>query len=181
MAFLGGTFDANNVEPSAPIELLPPGDYPVQIVASEMKDTKTGGQMLALTLEITDGPARGRKLWENLNLVNPNAQAVEIAQRTLSSICHAVGRLQVNDSEELHFKPMIASVATLPPGHTEKNGYVHKNGKNEVKGFKAYSGGGVPASTPQAFTQPAQRQATMPPPATRPATATAAPPWRRTA
>lgn len=179
MAFLGGTFDANNVEPSAPIELLPPGDYPVQIVASEMKDTKTGGQMLALTLEITDGPARGRKLWENLNLVNSNTQAVEIAQRTLSAICHAVGRLQVNDSEELHFKPMIASVATLPPGHTEKNGYVHKNGKNEVKGFKAY-GGGMPASAPQMAAQPAQRPAAMTP-AARPATATNAPPWRRTA
>lgn len=112
MASLPGMFDANNVEPTAPRTLLSPGKYPVQIVQSEMKDTSTGnGQMLALEMDVIDGPDRGRKLWENLNLVNPNQQAVEIANRTLSAICHATGMMQIQDSEELHFKTMIATVA----------------------------------------------------------------------
>lgn len=175
MANLGGTFDANNVEPSAPRELLPPGDYVVQIVESEMADTKGGnGQMLKLTMDIIDGPYQGRKLWDNLNLVNPSTQAVEIAQRTLSAICHATGQLTVSDSEQLHFKPMIATVKTKPPGHREKDGYVHENGKNEVGGYKSASGGAArPAHA-------AQRQAAPPPAAAKPA-ATATPPWRRPA
>jgi hypothetical protein len=176
MASLGGTFDATNVEPSAPIEILPPGKYPVQIVKSEMKDTKAGtGQLLALEMEIIDGPAKGRKLWENLNLVNPNPQAQEIAQRTLSAICHAVGRLQVSDSEELHFKPMIATVEVEPEG-PDKNG-VHRKARNSIKGFSAASG----ATAAPSF-QPQQRPVNNPPPppqaAARPASAA---PWRRPA
>lgn len=175
MANLGGTFDANNVEPSAPRELLPPGDYVVQIVESEMADTKAGnGQMLKLTMDILDGPYQGRKLWDSLNLVNPNAQTVEIAQRTLSAICHATGKLQVSDSEQLHFIPLIAVVKTKPPGHKEKDGYVHENGKNEVGGYKPVNGA---TTRPAPAGQPARQ--TAPPAASKPATA--APPWRRTA
>jgi hypothetical protein len=174
MAFLGGTFDATNVEPSAPIEILPPGKYPVQIVKSEMKDTKSGtGQLLAIEMEIIDGPAKGRKLWENLNLVNPNPQAQEIAQRTLSAICHAVGRLQVSDSEELHFKPMIASVEVEPEG-PDRNGIIRK-AKNIIKGYTANGVNIAPAFQPQ------QRTVNNPPPQAAARPATASPPWRRPA
>ncbi len=65
----------------------------------------------------------GRKLFDRLNLVNANAQTVEIAQRTLSAICHATGRLQVQDSEDLHLIPMLADVTVKPP----KNGYGESN------------------------------------------------------
>ncbi|MFU8779278.1 MAG: PHP domain-containing protein, partial [Roseovarius sp.] len=44
---------------------------------------------------------------------------VEIAQRTLSAICHATDKMQVNDSEELHLIPMAIQVKIKPP----KNGY----------------------------------------------------------
>lgn len=174
MANLGGTFDANSVEPSAPIEILPPGNYPVQIVKSDMEPTKDGdGQKLTLELEIIDGPARGRRLWDSLNLVNRNPQAVEISQRTLSAICHAIGKLQVSDSEELHFKPLMAKVEVLPAG-TDKNGYVRERPKNEVKGYSAIAGA---AASTQA---PPQRAATSAPPPRQPApAASAAPPWRR--
>ena len=175
MASLGGTFDATNVEPSAPIEILPPGKYPVQIIKSEMKDTKAGtGQLLALEMEIIDGQAKGRKLWENLNLVNPNPQAQEIAQRTLSAICHAVGRLQVSDSDELHFKPMIATVEVEPEG-PDKNG-VHRKARNSIKGFSAASG----ATAVPAF-QPQQRPVNNPPPPQAAARPASAAPWRRPA
>src|SRR3954469_14709774 len=101
MANLGGTFDATGVEPSAPREALPPGDYTVQIVQSEMRVTKAGnGRMLWLDMEVLEGQLQGRHVYDQLNLVNANPTAVEIAQRTLSAICHAVGKLQVADSEE---------------------------------------------------------------------------------
>ena len=89
------SFDASGVEPAVPFELLPPGKYRAQIVQSEMQPTKQGdGQMLWLELDILDGPHRGRKLWDRLNLVNRSQQTVEIAQRQLSAICHAIGQIQ---------------------------------------------------------------------------------------
>ena len=64
-----------------------------------MRPTKDGGgQYLWLELDVLEGPLAGRKLFDRLNLVNASAQTVEIAQRTLSAICHATGRLQVQDS-----------------------------------------------------------------------------------
>jgi len=162
MAKLGGTFDASSVEPNAPLEALPPGDYVAQIVQSEMRVTKAGtGQLLWLDEEVLEGPLKGRHLYDQLNLINPNPTAEEIAQRTLSAICHAVGKLQVADSEELHFLPMLVRVA------------VKTNGYNEVKGYKP-----VGQQQPPRTAAPAQAAA----PASQPAPA-ASPtaPWKRSA
>lgn len=163
-AAFGGTFDASQVEPSAPRELLPPGTYTAQIVKSDMVDTSTGGQMLKLELDIIDGPAKGRKLWDNLNLVNRNPTAVEIAQRTLSAICHAIGRLQVADSDELHFKPLTITVAVEPDSrdkHLAADDPARRY-QNAVKGYAA----------PAKQAAPPPRQAAAP---------TGAAPWRRSA
>ena len=60
MANLGTTFDATNVEPAKPLEVLPPGKYPAQIVNSEIRVTKDGtGQYLWLELDVLDGPLQG--------------------------------------------------------------------------------------------------------------------------
>ena len=143
MAKLGGTFDASGVEPNAPLEALPPGDYKVQILQSEMRVTKAGtGQMLWLDMEVLEGPLKGRHVYDQLNLINPNPTAEEIAQRTLSAICHAVGKLQVADSEELHFLPMLVRVAVKP------------NGYNEVKGYKPVQQAAQPSRRPRPRDQP---------------------------
>jgi Protein of unknown function (DUF669) len=170
MAKLGGTFDASGVEPNAPLEALPPGDYRVQILQSEMRVTKAGtGQILWLDMEVLEGPLKGRHLYDQLNLINPNPTAEEIAQRTLSAICHAVGKLQVADSEELHFLPMVVKVAVKP------------NGYNEVKGYKpvkqaAAAGTPVPTVNGPTPTPPTAAPQARPAPA---ANSTA--PWKRSA
>lgn len=124
MANLGATFDATGIEPVKPLEVLPPGKYPSYIVNSDIRLTKDGmGQYLHLEMDVLEGPYKGRKLFDRLNLVNANTQAVEIAQRTLSAICHATGRMQVQDSEELHLIPFLAVVQVQPP----KNGYGESN------------------------------------------------------
>jgi hypothetical protein len=134
MAQLGGTFDANQVDPAGTYEVLPPGDYKVQIVQSDMMNTKNGnGQYLWLEMDIVDGEHQGRKVWDRLNLVNPNQQAQEIAQKQLSAICHAIGVLSVQDSEELHFKTMLAKVKVKPRQDTGEN-------VNEVSGYKPVDG-----------------------------------------
>jgi hypothetical protein len=150
MAFLGGTFDATQVEPAGDFTPVPPGDYKVQILSSEMvaNNAKTG-HMLKLELEIAEGDQAGRKLYDRLNLDNPNAQAVEIAQRTLSAICHAVGKLSVQDSEELHMLPMIATVKVDPPRTANGREY---GPSNAIKTYKAAGGGAASSpSTSGAF------------------------------
>jgi hypothetical protein len=145
-------FNANEVEPAAPITALPPGRYPVAISKTEMKATKAGtGEYLQIELTVTSGTATNRKLWARLNLVNQNQQAVDIARRELSAICHAVGVLQVNDSDELLGREMMVDVAI------EKNGQTGED-TNKVKGYSALSaaparpglGQSLPASKPAA-------------------------------
>jgi hypothetical protein len=152
MAQFQNPFDATAVAPREPMDVLREGDYPVLIEASEWKETKKrDGAYLELTLQVTDGEYKGRKLWDRLNLSNPNTAAVDIAQQTLSAICHAVGVLKVSDSAQLHDKPMVAKVKV-------KQG---ENGPmNEIKGYKQLKAGVVgtvapaPAAAAPAATAP---------------------------
>jgi len=137
MASFGHTFDASLVEPTPTYEVLPPGKYLAQIVASEMRVTKDGhGQYLYLEIDILEGPYAGRKLFDRLNLVNDHPDAVQIAQRTLSSICRAVGKMQVSNSEQLHLIPLIADVRVRPPrgeyGESNSIRYLPRNGMAAV-------------------------------------------------
>ena len=88
-------FDA--VEPSefAPrtFEALPRGDYTAMITDSVLKDTKSGlGQYIALTIEIIDGSYSGRKIWDNLNVKNPNPTAENIAKAGLTRYFQSCGQ-----------------------------------------------------------------------------------------
>lgn len=157
MAQLGIMFDANQVDPTDTFEALPAGEYPVVITESDMKPTKNGhGEYLQLTLEVIDGKFKGRKIWDRLNLKNANNTAVEIAQRQLSSLCHATKVMNVSDSSQLHNIPVVARVGYKPPA----NGY---DGTNEVKGYKAMAGAPAPAAANQAASAPAQPAASAPP------------------
>lgn len=145
MAALNQAFDANNVQPNTGFDLLTPGDYPAMIVKSEMKDTSTGGQMLVLEMEVTDGPSKSRRLWDRLNLVNKSAKAVEIANQTLSAICHATGKMSIADSDVLHFIPMTVKVVVEPA-------VGQYAAKNAVKGYSKLGGG---TSSPMSAARPA--------------------------
>ena len=172
MAFLGGTFDATSVEPAQPRDIMPPGNYPAQIIESVMKETQKGGQMLQLTLEIIDGQSKGRRVWDNLNLVNPHPAAQDIAQRTLSAICMAVGKKNISDSEEVHFLPMVITVAVEPDSRDKDLPPEEQRKRNVVRGYAAANSS---VHVPSKFTprQPA------PPPAAASKPATGTPPWRK--
>ena len=160
-------FDATQVNPESQFAPVPNGDYPVVITESEVKPTKDGaGQYLQLTLEVIDGHYKGRKIWDRLNLWNKNSTAVEIAQRALSQICHAIGVLQVQDTVMLHNKPLVATLAVRAAG----GGY---DESNDVKGYKAYSSGPAPVApavnAPAAQPAAAPAQQAQPPMANKPA------------
>lgn len=140
-------FDANEVEPSAPRDPVPAGWYRGVIVESLEKPTKAQtGSYLQMTVEIIEGDHAGRKVFERLNLNNPNATAVEIAQRTLSSICRAVGVMTPRTSQDLHDKPMMVKVKVTPA----RDGY---DAGNEVSEYapverKAAAASGSSATPP---------------------------------
>jgi hypothetical protein len=173
MAMLRSRFDTANVAPSQSRELLLPGKYVVQIVASEFKETKTGGQMLVLEMDILEGEHQGRKIWDRLNLENANPKAVEIAEETLRDICLAQGKIGCDDSEELHFIPMTATVKVSPP----KGEYSASNSIGYYKAIEQAAARPV-AARPVAAPAPRAAAPAAPPVA---ANAPAAAPWRRQA
>lgn len=108
-------FNANNVAPAESREPIPAGWYKCVIAASEEKPTKAQtGSYLQLEIQVIEGEHADRKVWDRLNLNNPNSTAVEIAQRTLSSICRAVGVMTPRESSDLHDKPFMVKIAVKP-------------------------------------------------------------------
>ena len=179
MAVFAQTFDAANVDPNAGFEVYPAGKYLAQIVASEMRPTKDGrGQYLFLELDILEGQFAGRKLFDRLNLVNDNPDTVDIATRTLSSICRATGQMQVKDSEQLHLIPLIADVRVRPPkgqyGESNSIRYLPRNAAAPTPATRTPAGYAAPASAPAttATPQPAR-------PAAPAAPAAGGLPWQR--
>ncbi len=110
MASLNG-FDANKVDPAQAFEPLPAGEYLAAIVDSSMNaNSKGNGEYLKLEFQVLDGKHKGRKLYANLNMKNPNEEAVRIARAELSALCRAVGVLTPGDSVELHNLPLVLKV-----------------------------------------------------------------------
>ena len=137
-------FDASQVEPSTPREVIPAGWYKAVITKSEEKPTKAQtGSYLQLSLEIIEGEHQGRVISDRLNLNNPNATAVEIAQRTLSAICRAVGVMTPRNSEDLHDKPLMVKVKVKPASGDY-------GASNEIDGYEAASSSAAKASAPAA-------------------------------
>ena len=101
MADLSGMNDPTGGETQKPFE---PGEYTLSMVKSEMIESKKnpGNWYLECEFEIEGSP---RRVWERYNLVNSNSTAQEIAWRDWNSVCHACGKLGVQDSSEIHGIP----------------------------------------------------------------------------
>ena len=167
MVALGGTYEADAGNLAGDFTPVPPGDYKVIVVESEMKPTKSGtGNYLQLELEIIEGEHTGRKVIERLNIDNPNTQAVDIAQRSLNSICVAVGKMSITDSNELHSIPMIAVIKVDAAKPYMKDG-VQQDGLpgNSIRTYKPI---GAAASTFAAST-----------PSPAASNVNSSPPWKR--
>jgi hypothetical protein len=147
-------------------EPIPAGIYEAQIIESRLDDSngKNGpGKMLVLQVEVLGPKYVKRQIFDQLTIVNPSAQAQDIAAKTLKRICTAVGWSgPLADSSDLHFKPMLIRVVVDPnPGHMPKN---------VIKNYYAI-GGSEPAQTS------APRQATPAQQTAAPAEAKKKRPW----
>lgn len=108
-------FNAAQVQPNTAMEPVPSGNYVVMITASTKKPTSKGdGAYYEFEMTIQTGEFKGRKVFDRLNIENPNATAVQIAYSTLSSLCHVTGRMQITQTEQLHGVPFMAVVVKKP-------------------------------------------------------------------
>lgn len=175
MASLGGTFVPSEVPPDE-FTPLPAGEYLAQIISSEIKDTKTGtGQMLNLSWEIVTGPMEGRMIFDRINIRNQNEKAQAIGLRQLANICEALGVPHVDDSEELHHRPLKLVVVI----EEDKSGQYGP--QNRIKKYAPANGTVQRAAAPaqqKAAPPPAQRQTATTPPVQQKAAAGARP-WVR--
>lgn len=141
MAFLDQEFNINDIPAStSSYELLPPGWYDATISSAELRNTKTGGQMVACKYTIMGPTHQGRVVWGNINIRNSNPKAEEIGRQQLGDIMRATGLAKVADTDQLVGLTMSIKVAI----REAQNGY---EAQNEVKGWKSNSGSPAPAPT----------------------------------
>ena len=167
MAFLGQTFDANELPQGngGNYDPLPPGWYTATITAAELKPTKDGsGQYIKVRYDITGPSHQGRVVFGNLNIKNASAKAEEIGRQQLGEIMRAIGLAKVTDTDQLIGGVLQIKLGVLAA--TEQYA-----AQNEVKGFKAITG-----SAPT-FAAPAASPSASAPASAAPAKA--APPWAR--
>lgn len=160
MAFLGETFDANELPQGngGNYDPIPPGWYNAAITSAELKKTKDGtGQFIKVRYDITGPSNQGRVVFGNLNIKNASTKAEEIGRQQLGEIMRAIGLAKVTDTDQLIGGNLSIKLSVREA--TEQYA-----AQNEVKGYKAIEG-----SAP-AFSTPASANAA-------PAATKSAPPW----
>ena len=135
---------------------IPPGEYTVRVIDSEVRESKAGNPMARFTFEVMGPTHSGRKLWDQFVLNN------EVALRRLKTLASVAGHRNPNfirDTEELHGLTCMVKVAI-----EEQEGY---EPKNIIKSFKAAenkpaAANGVPA--PHVAAQALQQSSAAPSP-----------------
>ena len=124
-------------------EAIPSGTYEAVVTDSETRATKNGNGMgINLTFEIlSEGLAKGRKVFSWINYENANAKAQQIGREELASLCKAVGVVNLTDTAQLHNLPLMITVGIDRNDPT----------KNVIKAYKAKAAQTQqPAQKPQA-------------------------------
>ena len=152
-------FDTNAVEKrESNYELLPAGWYTAQVTESEIVNLNSGnGQALKLTFEVLSDGYRNRKLWARLNVRHNNPTAEKIAQQQLRELCDSIGVVRMQDTVELHNKPVQVKVKI------RKDDTGQYEDQNEITGFKpAGAGQGAPMAAMPGGTFPVPQRAAAP-------------------
>ena len=144
MAFLGQTFNANELPQGNTYDPLPAGWYTATITAAELKPTKDGsGQYIKVRYDITGPTHQGRVVFGNLNIKNASARAEEIGRQQLGELMRAIGLARVTDTDQLIGG--VLSIKIDVRAATEQY-----PAQNEVKGFKAITGAAPTFASPAA-------------------------------
>jgi hypothetical protein len=155
-------FNAEEHEPQQAFTPLPPGWYHAIIVGSEEKFSDKAGAMLKLTFEIDSEKhlaVGARRVFSNLCINHPTSgQARDIARSSLSAICHATQRMQLQGPEDLLGAVLQIKLKIEPERTVDGKTYEASNG---IAGYKAV-GETTEAKPAATRTIPAQAPAAAP-------------------
>lgn len=156
MADLGQEFVADEVDDKLDFAAIPAGKYLALISGSEVKvNKKQNGTIAVFKFQIIDGPHKNRIVYLNINLTNPNQDAVNIGKGDLKQIAKATGKPRFSNTEVVHNIPLVIELKVV-----EYKG----EKKNEVKNVLPTA---VPVIPPAVIEPPIEPQAArqdVPPP-----------------
>jgi len=136
--------------------LLEDGQYQIRLLDVKLhENNKKNGQYVSCQFGVSDGKGTGFTFFQNFNLINPNAQAREMALRAIKQMLMAFGH---NGSGELSLE-LIESFKgheLLADIGTEKSKDPQYDDSNKVKRYKALHAG--QQSTAPLQQQPPQQQ-----------------------
>lgn len=132
------SFNASAITPKTSYDPIPAGWYLAQVTDSIVNPSKSGkGMRMSLTFDILDGEFKGRKVFVGLNVQHENPKVENISREQLGYLMHAVGVIDLNDTAQLHMKPVMIKVKI----REAKDGY---DASNDVNGYKAATQGHAP-------------------------------------
>lgn len=140
----------NNFDP------LPSGWYPAIIDETAQKSTKAAERgenddwYVNLRYSIVGERYANRKVFQMLNLQNQSQQAMEIAYRQLSSICHAIGSGPIKNTDQLKNMPMSIHLKMVPAINDDQGNEKYA-AKNEVNGWQSLDDATAAPDTPAAI------------------------------
>ena len=131
-------FNGANEEAMDDYSVIPAGLYNAQIVKTEIVPTKNkNGTLLKAQFKVIDGKFKGRVIFSQYNITNPNNTAVEISRKQIKTLCDAIGKPNgFKDTNEIHNIPMQIKVAIKPASGQYAE-------SNEIKFYDKYSGEAV--------------------------------------
>ena len=170
--------DLNDVPTGMGFDPVPAGDYPAQIVDSEVTSSKQDNMMLTLTWLVIEGEYAERMIFDRA-MLSGSEKSVAFGKRRLKTIADAIGHPnpnRIDDSAELHGLPCLITV-------TVRKGNEGYSDSNEVKDYKSLStpnphapAAATPANTPPAKNQAPPNTKNTPPPAQAQAASANTPP-----
>lgn len=103
-------FRTSEIDTSSNFAPVPSGVYQVELTKAEEQLSKSGNTYLKCELEILSGDYRGRKLWNNFNLLHTSDMAREIAMKEFTMMCNAMGVADPVNTDQLLHIPFAVSV-----------------------------------------------------------------------
>jgi hypothetical protein len=132
----GGGFTVDPNDLYTGFEALPAGEYTVQIIDSDVCDTKDGeGKYIKMVFEVIGHQQyNGRTLFENFNVVNKSVDAVRIARQKLNTIAVLTGiKGTPKDTAKFHGKVLNVLVGVKKGQNGDDQNIIKKfTGGNDV-------------------------------------------------
>lgn len=132
-------FDPTVEEQESSFSPIPAGVYIARVEDAEVKDTKSGGQRIALQFSIADGQFSNRRVFANINTRNHSQDAQRIGQSQLKAFSRAIGCVGATSTD-----PFLGKYCKIKVKIRKSDEY---GDQNDVTGYEAIEQSAAPAAS----------------------------------